>query len=277
MMTLRLPQIFGFLFVALLSSSSLAQTVTPSSVSISGNTLQAKLQVTGLIAVDLVVEFENSIGLSADNIDISATLVDVNSSSVTNRLDSTEIQAIPSFPVIVSISPKAASGFGFEGLASVEIYTKAVDYNAAMPARLFRSHDNGKFEDITTMVSAGSIRARGNTGSFSDFMILLDQRSDADMLEDTFTQLNQLFNLQAELISPILATSLQTGLNSLQQALIIANYTTALEVTEELIDITQNASGDEISNVWRSSNDLINMQGELLTYLKTLRYSLRVI
>jgi hypothetical protein len=275
-MTLSKRCFFGFLLFTLLSSSSIAQTVSPKTVSINGNILQAKLQVTSLIEIDLVVEFEKSIGLSANNIEISASLIDVNSSSVTNRFNVNDITAIPSFPVLISISPKANSGFGFEGLASVEIYTRSIDYNAAMPARLFRSHDNGNFEDITSMVSAGSIRARGNTGSFSDFMILLDERSNVDMIDDTFSQLNQVFNQHGDKVSLILATSIQASINNLQQALLMADFATALEVTESLIFITENATGDQMSNVWRSSDDVINMQGELLTRLKTLRFSLRV-
>ncbi|MFQ3236957.1 MAG: hypothetical protein ACI9C4_002532 [Paraglaciecola sp.] len=276
-MLLTLRSSFCFIFVAMLSNASIAQTVTPTAVSINNNTLQAKLQVTALIAVDLVVEFENSIGLSADNIDISATLVDINSSMVTNRFSSVDIKAIPSFPVVISISPKPSSGFGFEGLASVEIYTKSVDYNTAMPVRLFRSHANGNFEDITAMVSPGSIRARGNTGSFSDFMILLDERSNADMLNDTFTQLTTLFNHNSGLVSSSLAATIQTSLNTLQNALFTANYSAAMEAVEALITLTKHATGDQMSNVWRSSDDLLNIQGELLTRLKTLRYTLRII
>jgi predicted nucleotidyltransferase len=275
-MTLSKRYFFCFLLLTLLSNGSIAQTVSPTSISINGNILQAKLQVTNSIDIDLVVEFEKSIGLSANNIEISASLIDINSSSVTNRINVDDIKAIPSFPVVISITPRANSGFGFEGLASVEIYTKSIDYNVAMPARLFRSHDNGNFEDITSMVSAGSIRARGNTGSFSDFMILLDERSNTDMIEDTFSQFNQLFNQHSDKVSLVLAMSIQTSINSLKQALLLSDFATALELTESLISITENATGDQMSNIWRSSNDLINMQGELLTRLKTLRFSLRV-
>jgi hypothetical protein len=275
-MTLSKRYFFGFLLLTLLSSSSIAQTVSPSAVSINGNVLQAKLQVTSTIEIDLVVEFEKSIGLSANNIEITASLIDIDSSFVTNRFNVNDLKVIPSFPVIISISPKVNSGFGFEGLASVEIYTKSIDYNVAMPARLFRSHDNGNFEDITSMVSAGSIRARGNTGSFSDFMILLDERSNTDMIEATFSQLSQLLNQHSDKISLVLGMSIQTSINILQHALLMTDFATALELTESLISITESATGDQMSNVWRSSNDVINMQGELLTRLKTLRFSLRV-
>jgi hypothetical protein len=276
-MTMLIRNIPCFLLFTLLSSGSMAHTVTPSYVSIDGNTLQAKLQVTTLIEVDLVVEFEKSVGLIADNINISATLSDVNASTITNRLSSTGIKVIPTFPVIISISPKADTGFAFEGLASVEIYTKSVDYNAAMPARIFRSHANSDFEDITSMISAGSIRARGNTGSFSDFMILLDERNNVDVVDDTFSQLNELVSQYNNHISATLAITIQAGIRALQQALSMGDYTAALKLVEELIVVTENASGEQLSNVWRSSNDLVNMQGELLTRLRTLKYSLRVI
>ncbi len=74
-----------------------------------------------------------------------------------------------------------------------------------------------------------------------------------------------------------MAITIQTGISALQQALLMTDYTAALEVVEELIIVTENASGEQLSNVWRSSNDLVNMQGELLTRLRTLKYSLRVI
>ena len=150
-------------------------------------------------------------------------------------------------------------------------------HNAAMPARIFRSHANGNFEDITSMISAGSIRARGNTGSFSDFMILLDERSNADIVDDTFSQLNELVGQYNNHISSTLAITIQTSLNTLQQTLLMTDYTAALKVVEELIVVIENASGEQLSNVWRSSNDLVNMQGELLTRLRTLKYSLRII
>ncbi|MFT6989289.1 MAG: hypothetical protein ACJASL_001258 [Paraglaciecola sp.] len=276
-MTLLKLNVSCFLLFTLLSSGSIAQTVTPTSVSVDGNTLRANLQVTSIIEVDLVVEFEKSIGLIADNVNISATLHDVRDIEVISRISSFGIKAIPSFPVIISISPKADTGFAFEGLASIEIYTKSVDYNTAMPARIFRSHANGDFEDITSMISAGSIRARGNTGSFSDFMILLDERSNANKIDDTFSQLNQLFNQNINNVSSILAVTIQTSINAIQQTLLLSDYVTALELVEELIVVSENATGQQITNVWRSSNDLTNMQGELLTRLRTLRYNLRII
>jgi hypothetical protein len=276
-MTLRILQ-KAFLIVAMgmFCAQAISQVVTPISVTVDGNTLEAKLSVNQTIEIDLSLEFENSVGLNASNIDISATLVDINDASVMSRLTSTDISIIPSFPVILTVTPKPDSGFSFEGLASIEIYTKAVDYNASMPARIFRSHANGAFEDITSMVSAGSIRARGNTGSFSDFMILLDERDDEDLIADKFTQISQVLSQHSALASTSLATSLQTSVDVIDSALIVLNYSAALTAVENMIELVETASSENITTVWRSSNDLVNLQGELLTHLKALRYSLRV-
>jgi hypothetical protein len=262
--------------MAMFCAQTYAQTVSPVSVTVDGNTLQAKLSVNQAIEIDLSLEFENSVGLSASNIDISATLVDINDPGVMSRLSSTNISVIPSFPVIVSVTPKSDAGFSFEGLASIEIYTKAVDYNSSMPARMFRSHANGAFEDITSMVSAGSIRSRGNTGSFSDFMILLDERNDEDMIADKVAQISQLLSQHSGLSSLALASTMQSGLDAINSALLLVNYSTTLESVENMIGLVESANSENISTVWRSSNDLVNLQGELLTHLKALRYALRV-
>ncbi|GAC16145.1 DUF6689 family protein [Aliiglaciecola lipolytica] len=259
------------------SLSSVAQVVTPVSTTVSGDTLKAKLQVGVQIEVDLTLEFEDSIGLSADNIDISATLVNVNDLNILNRLPANDVSIFSTFPVVVTISPKTDKGFGFEGLASVEIYTKAISYQSSMPARLFTSHDGGDFEDITSMVSAGSIRARGNTGRFSEFMILLDERDDSEILSDKFAQLEDVLDNNQSNINSLLLSSLQTSIANLDNALFMQNYSSALSIVESLILTVEQASNTGMSNVWRSSGDLVNIQGELLTHLIALRYSLRVI
>jgi nitrate reductase NapAB chaperone NapD len=97
------------------------------------------------------------------------------------------------------------------------------------------------------------------------------------MIDDTFSQLSELLNRNSDKVSSLLATSIQTYTGALQQALLLADYVTALELVEKLIVVTENATGEQLTNVWRSSNDVVNMQGELLTRLKTLKYNLRVI
>ncbi|MCP3705102.1 MAG: hypothetical protein GY954_19500, partial [Alteromonas sp.] len=91
----------------LLFSTAQAQVVTPATLTVDDNKIQAKLTLSSLIEVDLTVEFENSIGLNANNIDITAELLDPTDLTITDRLPSALTSAVSGFPVLVSISPKA--------------------------------------------------------------------------------------------------------------------------------------------------------------------------
>jgi hypothetical protein len=255
----------------------MAQTATPITTTVNGNTLNAKIQLSSQIEIDVILSFENAIGLSADNIDISATLVSTNDVNILSRLPASGVSLFSSFPVILSISPKQDKGFGFEGLGNVEIYTKAISYNANMPARLFTAHNGGDFEDITSMVSAGSIRARGSTGRFSDFLIVLDERSKMAILSDKFDELEHVLVSNQALVNASLLSSLQTSLNSLDLTISLANYNDALTLVNGLISVIESAENDAITTVWRSSGDVVNVQGELLAHLKAMRYNLRVL
>jgi len=208
----------------------------------------------------------NSIGLNANNIDITAELLDPTDLTITDRLPSALTSAVSGFPVLVSISPKADAGFGFEGLAMVELYTKAIHYTPTIPWRLFTSHEGGTFEDITALTSSGSFRARGSTGQFSDFIILLDNRPSTTVINDKVSKLNT-----------IVEAAIDSGVNDIQSALAVNDDDAALVAVDSLISLIDNASGSEIADVWRSSGDVVNVKGLLLTQLQTLRFSLRTL
>lgn len=261
----------------LLFSTAQAQVVTPATLTVDDNKIQAKLTLSSLIEVDLTVEFENSIGLNANNIDITAELLDPTDLTITDRLPSTLTSAVSGFPVLVSISPKANAGFGFEGLATVELYTKAIHYTPTIPWRLFTSHDGGTFEDITMLTSSGSFRARGSTGQFSDFIILLDNRPSASVINDKVASLSSIVNGNRDKISALLETAIDSGINDVQSALAVNDDDAALVAVDSLISLIENASGNEIADVWRSSGDVVNVKGLLLTQLQTLRFSLRTL
>ncbi|NMH61379.1 DUF6689 family protein [Alteromonas ponticola] len=252
-----------------------AQVVQPSSLSVADNSIQASISLSNAIAVDVTVEFENSIGLHANNIDVQATLLDPTDPSIVDRLPSSLINADSAFPVMVSISPKAEAGFGFEGVAMVELYTTALHYVEGTPLRLFRSHDNGEFEDITMLTASGSFRARGNTGSFSDFIILADTRPLSTVLNEKFNALNNVLSGNRNEISSGLLNPIDVAMSSLYSALTLQNYTVALAHVDTLISLLESANGNAVPDVWRSSNDITNVKGELLTHLYTLRFSLR--
>lgn len=254
-----------------------AQVVLPNILNVDNNRIQAKLSLTSLIEVDLTIEFENSIGLHANNFDITAELLDPSDLVITDRLPSLLTSATSGFPVLVSISPKADSGFGFEGVAMVELYTKALHYTPTIPFRLFTSHADGTFEDITTLTSSGSLRARGSTGRFSDFIILLDTRAPSAVISEKVSNISQTFNSNRTDISLLLQGVLDSGINDIQNALAVDDDAAALTAVDSLIAVVENASGSEIPDVWRASDDVVNVKGNLLTQLQTLRFSLRTL
>lgn len=261
----------------LLIASANAQVVTPSTLTVNDNKVQAKLSLTSLIEVDLTVEFENSLGLNSNAIDITAELINPTDTGITDRLPSLLTSAVSGFPVLVSIAPKPDAGFAFEGVAQVEIYTKAIHYTPSIPWRLFTSHNNGEFEDITTLTSSGSYRARGSTGQFSDFIILLDTRAPSAIISEKVLLVSETLNGNRGLISAPLEAVLDSGISDLNAALATNDYDAALTIVDGLIVVLGNASGSEIADVWRSSNDLVNAKGMLISRLQTLRYSLRII
>ena len=254
---------------------SFAQVVLPQQLSFDDNEIEATIALTNAIEVDIKVEFDNAVGLNASNIDISAELLLPTDLSIVNRLPSSLVTATSGFPVVISISPKPDAGFAFEGMAMVEIYTKALHFNPAL--RIFRSHANGEFEDITQLTAAGSIRSRGNTGSFSDFMILMDLRIPEDVIDTKFARVEQFIADNSSQISPVIMSALNAQLTFLQDDITNADYIAALSVVDTLIDLVESCNGDFMADVWRSSDDLVNVKGELLTKLHTLRFSLRTL
>ncbi|NDW22794.1 DUF6689 family protein [Alteromonas hispanica] len=267
----------AFVGLFLLVTHANAQVFTPASLTIDDNRVQAKLSLSVLMEVDVTLEFENSIGLNADSIEITAELINPTDLNVVNRLPSSLTSAVSGFPVLVSISPKADAGFGFEGPAMVELYTKAIHYDPDVPLRLFTSHDNGKFEDITTLTSSGSFRARGSTGRFSDFIILLDNRTPTGVINEKLADISSTLSNNQLGIDTALFSQLDSTLNSISQTLSVVDYAAAMVVVDHMITLVESADGALLPNVWRSSGDLVNVQGDLLTQLKTLRFSLRVL
>jgi hypothetical protein len=142
---------------------------------------------------------------------------------------------------------------------------------------LFTSHDGGEFEDITTLTSSGSFRARGSTGQFSDFIILLDNRPSVSVINDKVASLSSIVNGNRNKIAALLEAAIDSGINDVQSALAVNDDDAALAAVDSLISLIDNASGNEIADVWRSSGDVVNVKGLLLTQLQTLRFSLRTL
>lgn len=242
------------------------------SVEIDGNVATADISL-GATSATLTVRFENVVGLSADNLGLSAKLVDPLSPAFASRLGS-GVSLPGAFPLVVKIAPPASGGLSFGGVVSVELYTHDLQYTIGSPLRLFSSPDGGSFTDVTTFVGSGSIRSGGSKGDFSEFIIAADIRPVASVIQSKYSKLAALLNQHAATMGGSVYAELSSLYNASQNAYAGGNLVAAIEYLEAFSERVESASGNGIPDVWRSSRDLVNVAGNLRSAAATLRYSL---
>lgn len=277
MMSAFKAQVFGVIALLLILGSSVSQ-ADPVELTVQGNKVEAVINLTGNVSADLTLTFENSVGLTADNIGITAELIDITDLSLLNRLpNSLNINLLAAFPMLITIEPPANKGFAFSGLATVDIHTHNLEYLPGTPLRFFKAPLNGQFEDITATMGSGSYRARGTTGKFSEFLIVADLRSALTVVNTKYNRLSNKLSAFSTQMDPVLYTELSSKLNEVQQLISQQNYILASNKVDDFSRIIQQADPDDIPNVWRSSRDIDNVAGELIAYANTLRFSLRLV
>jgi hypothetical protein len=242
------------------------------SVEIDGNVATADISL-GATSATLTVRFENVVGLSADNLGLSAKLVDPVSPAFVSRLGS-GVSLPGAFPLVLKIAPPASGGLSFSGVVSVELYTHDLQYTIGSPLRLFSSPDGGSFTDVTTFVGSGSVRSGGSKADFSEFIIAADIRPLASVIQSKYSRLSTLLNQHAAAMGGSVYAELSNLYNASQNAYAGGNLVAAIEYLEAFGERVESASGSGIPDVWRSSRDLTNVAGSLRSAAATLRYSL---
>ncbi|MCC5452028.1 hypothetical protein LMJ53_09890 [Rheinheimera sp. UJ51] len=258
----------------LLSSMSLFASTYP--VHISGNTAETTITLPGGYEVDVALTFENVMGLTAQNINISAYVANPLSADISSRLASQLISLQAAYPVVIRIEPLANSGFSFSGPLVIDLHTHNLQYSLNTPLRLYKSHDGAAFEDITVATGAGSIRTRGQVGNLSDFIIVADVRPVAQVINQKALKLEQQLNNFASQIAPELLTALQQSVSIIRSECGAVRYPQALSEIKKLQKLISNANAAQIPNVWRSARDIDNVSGMLTASAETLAYSLRL-
>lgn len=243
---------------------------------INGNKVEATVSVAGAYEAALTIEFENSVGLSVDNLGLSAELISVTNSSLINRLPEPSLMGIAGgFPVMITIDPPADGGFSFQGVAAIELYTHNLSYDPAVPLRLFSAEIGGDFRDITELVASGSYRTRGGKGQFSQFLIALDGRSTDTVIQAKFDRAGDLLGSYQSDMPASLHGTLSGLLNDAESAYDLGNTAQAIDFIDQFRDAVSNAAdGGEIPDVWRSARDIDNVDGLLRAAASTLRFSL---
>ncbi len=242
------------------------------SIEIEGNVAKADIAI-GSASATLTIQFENVVGLSADNLGLSAQLVDPLAADFVSRLG-TGVSLPGAFPLVVKISPPANGGLSFSGVVAVEIYTHNLQYTIGSPLRIFSAPNGGSFSDITNFVGSGSIRTGGSKPDFSEFIIAADVRPLSSVIQSKYSNLSSLLNQHATTMGSALFSELANLYNASQNAYAGGNLVAAIQYLEAFSDRVLAASGSELPDVWRSSKDLTNVAGSLRAAAATLRYSL---
>ncbi len=260
------------LFCAVAACGGLAAQPLPVQVDVSGNVATAAIGAGPHPLAELTLEFDNASGLSPANLGLSAELLTpAQVTALLPRLPSTQTGQVPSqLPLLITVTPPPSGGLTFRRVVHVELHTHALAYTADSTLRLFKAPEGGDFRDITDEIAPGSVRARGTTGGFSQFIVLHDLRPTANVVAAKLSRLQALVaQLPANEAAP-----LASMLNSVQSALANADYTAATVALDGFREQVSSRAGHGIAQTWNAGMSAGNPAGELLAGAATLRFSI---
>lgn len=248
---------------------SLAQALVQ--VTVAGNTANARISIGSLELAELNLTFDNVSNLTASNLGISVDLVSLLNPVLRSRLGGgSNLQLPAALPLLITVEPTVAGNLTMNNTVRVEIHTDLLPYTAGTRLRLFKAPLGGAFSDITDEVAPGSVRTRGTTGGFSQFLILLDLRPTAWVIDGKDTQLRTL--------TATLATSdrnaLDAFLDQAETAVNTGQFATALVALDQFRAYVSGHAGGSIPNTWTPSATAGNPAGALLAGAASLKFSI---
>lgn len=247
----------------------LAQTL-PVAVNVSGNTATIQVGTATAPLADLTLTFDDPSGLSAGSLGVSAKLVSLSDPTLLARLPNAQLTQLDgAFPLMVTIEPPAIGGLSFNRTVRVEVHTHALAYTTGTSFRLFKAPVGGSFRDITDEVAPGSVRARGTTGGFSQFLVLADLRDTGSVVAEKFGWLRA----RVAALASSERAPLDAYLDDAENAVASGDYSTAGATLDAFRARVSARAGVGIPQQWRATHDLDNQAGELLAGAATLKFS----
>jgi len=239
--------------------------------SVSGSSVNISLSLPGTIGTSLSLSFESVTGLTLGNVGLSARVINPFDPAVLSRLPA---GSFPALPVMLRIEPPVNGGLAFTGVVNLDIHTYSLLYSLGCPFRIYSAPLGGSFNDITGSMGAGSYRARGISGGFSEFLIVADLRSVNSVIGAKFGRLENLLDeYEGDLSSP-LYNDLSDLLEDAQADFAQDHTADAIGKIDDFADLVEAHSGTDIPNVWRAARDVDNVAGYLRAGAATLRLSL---
>ena len=242
--------------------------VVPVSTTVSGNVATVQVGSPAQPLAEVTLTFDDATGLTSSSLGLSARLVDLADATLLARLPGL-LQADSAFPLLITIEPPATGGLSFHRTVRVEVHTHALAYTPGSSYRLFKAPLNGSFRDITDEVAPGSVRARGTTGGFSQFLVLTDLReTDAVITAKTAWLRNRVDGLPASE-----QPAFHALLDGFQSALATGAYADAIAALDAFRARAADRAGTALADVWRATHDTDNQAGELISGAATLKFS----
>ncbi|MDV0439383.1 DUF6689 family protein [Xanthomonas sacchari] len=260
------------LFCAVAAPGGLAAQPLPVQVEVSGNVATAAIGAAPHPLAEVTLEFDSASDLNPGSLGLSAELLTpAQVTALLPRLPSTQAGQVPAqLPLLITVTPPPNGGLSFRRVVHVELHTHALAYTADSTLRLVKAPLGGDFRDITDEIAPGSVRARGTTGGFSQFIVIHDLRPTATVVA---AKLNRLQTLVAQLPASE-AAPLASMLNSVQSTLANADYTAATVALDGFREQVSARAGQGIAQTWNAGMSEGNPAGELLAGAATLRFSI---
>lgn len=243
----------------------------PVEVAVSGNVATVQIGTPAHPLADLTLSFDDASGLSAASLGITAELIQPGAPEIVSRLPAGTGVA-SGLPLQISVEPPAG-GLNFRRLVHVEVHTHALVYTAGSPFRLFKAPAGGEFRDITHEVAPGSVRTRGTTGGFSQFLVLADLRPSSAVIAEKFASLRS----RVDLLSPVERSPLLAHLLAAESALAQSQFADAIMSLEGFRERVAARAGSGIPQEWAAGGKQPNHAGELLAGVSTLQFSVGVL
>jgi len=267
----RIPALVTALVLcAALPAAAQVVTLTPQ---FSGNTVSASIAFTGGVQADLSIVFEQAVGLNSNAVAVTAALVSPSDATLVSRFP-TAVSIPGAFPVLVRVDPVAASGFSFAGVYKFSLHTHNLTLTTNSPLRLYKSHAGGPFQDITTSLEMGSVRAGGTGNNMSEFLILADVRPTDAVIASKFDALQSSLSANVSSMPAAVASDLQQRLSNARSFYAAGSLPSAINAVAGFSDQVKQQSGANVPDVWNANGSLVNVAGLLRAQADTLKFSL---
>jgi hypothetical protein len=244
----------------------------------------------GGIGAELTLTFEETVGLHAAALEVTATVVNPLDPDLLSRLPPPvavplgnllgtglePVVTIPTaFPVLLRIGPSATSPLSFSGIYTLSLHTHNLHLDRSVPFALFKAHDGGPFQDILSTEGRGSYRAGGGGGDFSEFLIVIDLQPIDAVIAGKFDALSALLAEHDGEIAPPAAAALAAILDQARALYLAGALGPAKAQVKAFSREVVRRSGEEIPDVWRAGCSLpVNVAGRLRSAADTLRFSI---